>query len=403
VIGIHKSLSQTLSLKSVLDAEEMMRRLDRLESQLSSAANIADNTTKQQLPLQSIIQLLENRQFHKLLDIHNIIQTVQCFQCPPTPLCCDAKVLVRECSDALQTSPLPEAAELLDLLNHIEVEGLLFAHDKLAERQVALPWAQCVAEMWTKERPTTTSTSSTGNVIATSSSSTGANTKNSSTASTTATSNTQPTVPTTTSTTSMASNSNCTASEVTRVVKILKQNEPLGATVRNEGERVVIWKSCQGCAAERSGQLHPGDEVLEVNGLRLKGKSVHDICDRLCQMTGTLTFVIIPKESKRAKSIENNESSRLEQVYHYRAHFSYHPDDDLYIPCHELGISFQRGDILHVINRDDPHWWQAYRDGEWTQTLAGLIPSLSLQQHRMALQKQKRDQDLKEQREAEKK
>lgn len=60
--------------------------------------------------------------------------------------------------------------------------------------------------------------------------------------------------------------------------------------------------------------------------------------------------------------------------FHYRAHFSYSPDDDLYIPCHELGISFQRGDILHVISQDDPHWWQAYRDGEWTQTLAGLIP-----------------------------
>ena len=40
---------------------------------------------------------------------------------------------------------------------------------------------------------------------------------------------------------------------------------------------------------------HPtGDEVLEVNGLRVKGKSVHDICDTLCQMTGTLTFVIVP-------------------------------------------------------------------------------------------------------------
>ena len=48
-------------------------------------------------------------------------------------------------------------------------------------------------------------------------------------------------------------------------------------------------------AAERSGQLSPGDEVLEVNGLKLKGKSVHDICDTLCRMTGTLTFVIIPK------------------------------------------------------------------------------------------------------------
>ena len=63
--------------------------------------------------------------------------------------------------------------------------------------------------------------------------------------------------------------------------------------------------------------------------------------------------------------------SNFDFQYHYRAHFSYHPDDDLYIPCHELGISFQRGDILHVINREDQHWWQAYRDGEWTQTLAG--------------------------------
>ena len=43
-----------------------------------------------------------------------------------------------QCSDALQSSTLPEAAELLDLLNHIEVEGLLFAHDKLAVRQVSI-------------------------------------------------------------------------------------------------------------------------------------------------------------------------------------------------------------------------------------------------------------------------
>jgi hypothetical protein len=26
----------------------------------------------------------------------------------------------------------------------------------------------------------------------------------------------------------------------------------------------------------------------------VKGKSLHDICDTLCQMTGTLTFVIVP-------------------------------------------------------------------------------------------------------------
>ena len=41
-----------------------------------------------------------------------------------------------------------------------------------------------------------------------------------------------------------------------------------------------------------------------------------------------------------------------------RAQFDYDPYEDAYIPCPELGISFQVGDILHVINRDDAHWWQ---------------------------------------------
>ena len=40
---------------------------------------------------------------------------------------------------------------------------------------------------------------------------------------------------------------------------------------------------------------------------------------------------------------------------------------------------------------------QAYRDGEWTQTLAGLVPSLALQQHRLALQRQKREQETRDQ------
>ena len=106
------------------------------------------------------------------------------------------------------------------------------------------------------------------------------------------------------------------ARDVTRVVKIIKQNEPLvsrcrdgdeqkrmtilnplqGATVRNEGERVVIGRVVKGGAAERSGQLRPGDEVLEVNGLKLKGKSVHDICDTLCQV---ITAVILMASTRR--------------------------------------------------------------------------------------------------------
>ena len=65
---------------------------------------------------------------------------------------------------------------------------------------------------------------------------------------------------------------------------------------------------------------------------------------------------------------------------HLKAHFDYDPEDDLYIPCKELGISFMKGDILHVISQDDPNWGQAFREGEEDQTLAGLIPSRSFQQ-----------------------
>lgn len=75
----------------IADADEIHRRLDRLGSQLKESL-----VGLEQQPLTVVIQLLENAQFKKLLEIHNVIQAVQCFQCPPTPLCCDAKLLVRE-------------------------------------------------------------------------------------------------------------------------------------------------------------------------------------------------------------------------------------------------------------------------------------------------------------------
>lgn len=65
----------------------------------------------------------------------------------------------------------------------------------------------------------------------------------------------------------------------------------------------------------------------------------------------------------------------LSTQVHVKAHFDYDPSDDPYVPCRELGLCFQKGDILHIISQDDPNWWQAYRDGdEDNQPLAGLVP-----------------------------
>lgn len=56
---------------------------------------------------------------------------------------------------------------------------------------------------------------------------------------------------------------------------------PQGATIRNEGDSVIIGRIVKGGAAEKSGLLHEGDEILEVNGVEVRGKSVNDICDML--------------------------------------------------------------------------------------------------------------------------
>jgi MAGUK p55 subfamily protein 5 len=64
--------------------------------------------------------------------------------------------------------------------------------------------------------------------------------------------------------------------------------------------------------------------------------------------------------------------------------FTYEPDEDLYLPCKELGLRFLKGDILHIISQDDNEWWQAYKDGEKEQTLAGLIPSQAFQERRLS-------------------
>jgi len=180
-----------------------------------------------------------------------------------------------------------------------------------------------------------------------------------------------------------------------RIVKMEKtSNEPLGATVKNEEEAVVIGRIIHGGAAERSGLIHEGDEILEVNDIQLRGKNVNEVCDILTNMQGTLTLLVVPSRKPLTNGLNSPllHNSSDSGVIHIKSHIDYDPEDDPYVPCRELGISFQKGDILHVINQEDPHWWQAYRDGEDDQALPGLIPSSTFQFQREAM-KQTMTQD----------
>lgn len=99
------------------------------------------------------------------------------------------------------------------------------------------------------------------------------------------------------------------------------------------------------------GLLHEGDEILEINGNPVKGKTVNEVVELLREIEGTLEFLLVPGGTyRRSPSKENN--------IFFRAQFDYDPQDDDHLPCQELGLSFRKGDILEVLNQDDPNWWQ---------------------------------------------
>lgn len=62
--------------------------------------------------------------------------------------------------------------------------------------------------------------------------------------------------------------------------------------------------------------------------------------------------------------------------------FKYDGESDRYIPCKELGLSFERGEILEIIDQSDPKWWQARREGDSEWRLPGLIPSINFLKER---------------------
>ncbi|MCL4125405.1 UNVERIFIED_CONTAM: hypothetical protein GTU68_008533, partial [Idotea baltica] len=62
--------------------------------------------------------------------------------------------------------------------------------------------------------------------------------------------------------------------ETVKIVQLVKSNEPMGATIKHDEKTgaIIIARIMHGGAADRSGLIHVGDEVQEVNGLNVLGK-----------------------------------------------------------------------------------------------------------------------------------
>ncbi|KAK2096182.1 Protein pals2, partial [Saguinus oedipus] len=199
-----------------------------------------------------------------------------------------------------------------------------------------------------------------------------------------------------------------------RILGIHKRaGEPLGVTFRVENNDLVIARILHGGMIDRQGLLHVGDIIKEVNGHEV-GNNPKELQELLKNISGSVTLKILPSyrdtitpqqskkviaeeelkimigvlEPKREFSSLNNvevntsdvqkvgisnisdikeciasyinmerHPADIHQVF-VKCHFDYNPYNDNLIPCKEAGLKFSKGEILQIVNREDPNWWQ---------------------------------------------
>ncbi|XP_039219868.1 MAGUK p55 subfamily member 7 isoform X7 [Crotalus tigris] len=165
-----------------------------------------------------------------------------------------------------------------------------------------------------------------------------------------------------------------------KIIRLVKNREPLGATIKRDENTgaVVVARIMRGGAADRSGLIHVGDELKEVNGISVEDKKPEEIIQILSLSQGAITFKIVP-------SIKEEVSSKEGKIF-MKALFDYNPNEDKAIPCKEAGLPFRKGDILQIMSQDDATWWQAKLESD-ANPRAGLVPSKHFQERRLALRR----------------
>lgn len=163
-----------------------------------------------------------------------------------------------------------------------------------------------------------------------------------------------------------------------------KTGEPLGLTVQqDDNENLVIARIMEGGMIEKQGLLHIGDVILEVNGTTVK--TPEDLQVEVAKSKDSVTLKVgnAQNNETHASIVANGVNGVTKKLTCYmRALFQYNPDEDSLLPCKEIGLPFDRGDILQIVDQRDPNWWQAKKVGGDNRT--GLIPSLELEERRKA-------------------
>ncbi|TRY75350.1 hypothetical protein TCAL_01639 [Tigriopus californicus] len=171
------------------------------------------------------------------------------------------------------------------------------------------------------------------------------------------------------------------------------EGEKLGLTVQQRDGCVVVTRILSGGLLDSVGHVQLGDIILEVNNIPIN--SPEDLMALVSISDKSIHFLVkktpehelkkygIPNTPKLRKQVQSKASLEQKVIMHVRALFDYDPYQDNLIPCPEAGLEFKFGDILGILNQDDPNWWQAiYAD--YPNEAAKLIPSQELEERRKA-------------------
>ncbi|CAH8488899.1 unnamed protein product [Schistosoma margrebowiei] len=162
-----------------------------------------------------------------------------------------------------------------------------------------------------------------------------------------------------------------------------------GITIQSVTEPIIsIQRVLAGSLADRQSCLFPGDILLEINGLRVH--TLEQVFSQIQQTSSLIDCKLLvqaPKEGILRSSIQCFNSNSKTKRY-VRCLFDYDATKDSLLPTGDVGLSFKSGDVLELVNDQDPNWWQV-RSLKDPNSKARLIPSQTLEERRQAFNQEK--------------
>ncbi|XP_064614750.1 peripheral plasma membrane protein CASK-like isoform X3 [Liolophura sinensis] len=318
------------------DEEITSAAVSQILDSLEEIQCLTECSEKEKDFLESVFQ---DTKLHALLDLYDKINTKSV--CPSNPPNADAAFKAKEVLQTVEDAPehlLEECEELRDVLSKPHFMALLQAHDVVAH--------EVYSEDAVRVTPPPVQPYLNGDAEADSPS-------------------------------LEAEMENVTR---VRLVQFQKsKEEPMGITLKVTDEgKCLVARVMHGGMIHRQGTLHVGDEIREINGNGVQKQSVDTLQTILRSLQGTVTLKVVPSSMG-----EKAESTNSKEIY-VKALFEYDPRDDDLIPCAQAGVPFKVGEILQIISKDDPNWWQARKWGLTNSAPAGLVPSPELQEWRTA-------------------